>query len=260
MEHSALPVVVAAGGDGTLSLVADTVPDCVPIVPMPLGTENLLARNFGHTADAEDVVKTVYHGMSHRIDAGRANGKLFLVMATCGFDAEVVRAMHLRRSGHIRRIHYASPIFRALRRYQFPKIHVEVADCSNETGDPRPREMECCWAMVFNFPCYAGHLKIEPDANGSDGLLDVITFRKGSIGSGLRYLAGVVTGRHKKFGDVISTRGTSIRFSCESRVPYQLDGDYGGHLPLRIEMLPSRVRLLLPASPEDGSLPLPDRA
>jgi diacylglycerol kinase family enzyme len=104
--------------------------------------------------------------------------------------------------------------------------------------------------MTFNFPCYGGSLSIEPDANGSDGLLDVITFRQGSVPSGLRYLAGVLTRRHHLFRDVVRLRGTSVRFSSDQRVPYQLDGDYGGRLPLEIEMLPSRVHLLLP--PGDG--------
>ncbi len=70
----------------------------IPIVPMPLGTENLLARQFGHTATAESVVKTIRYGTSYRLDAGLANDKSFLIMATCGFDAEVVRGMHLTRT------------------------------------------------------------------------------------------------------------------------------------------------------------------
>jgi diacylglycerol kinase family enzyme len=251
-------VVVAAGGDGTLSLVADNVPKCVPIVPMPLGTENLLARYLGHAADAESVINTIRYGLSHWIDAGRANGKLFLVTATCGFDAEVVRAMHLTRRGHIRRIHYAGPIIRALRRYRFPKIHVRVEggfDEAKKQENNATLELDCGWAMTFNFPCYGGHLQIEPDASGDDGLLDVITFRKGSILSGLRYFAGIVAGQHRRFRDVVRFRGSKVEFSSEQRVPYQLDGDYGGHLPLTIEMLPSRIQLLLPANREKSLLP-----
>src|SRR6056297_1350307 len=52
-------IVVAAGGDGTVCAVAERVDAGMPIVAMPLGTENLLARHYGFTADAEDVLQTV---------------------------------------------------------------------------------------------------------------------------------------------------------------------------------------------------------
>lgn len=237
-------VVVAAGGDGTLSLVADNVPEGMPIVPMPLGTENLLARHFGYTADAEKVAGTIQQGRSHRIDAGRAGGKLFLVMATCGFDAEVVRAVDLRRQGHIRRLDYAAPIIRAMRRYRFPKIRVQTMDIGDGA---EPDVRECGWAMVFNLPCYGGHLHLERQADCMDGQLDVVTFRRGSILSGLCYLVGVVLRIHGRMPGVIRTRTQSIELTSSGRVPYQLDGDYGGHLPLKIEILPQHVHLLLPS-------------
>ena len=244
LDQHELPVVIAAGGDGTLALVADNVPSAIPILPMPLGTENLLARHFGHSADPAKVIQTIHEGTSHWLDAGRGNGKLFLVTATCGFDAEVVRAMHLTRRGHISRFSYAGPIFRALRRYAFPKIDVRVSN--DQDPDSEPVNIECGWAMAFNMPCYGGNLNIEPRAIDSDGLLDVITFRKGSILSGLRYLAGIMLGNHVRFRDVTRVRGTRIEFTSPRRVPYQLDGDYAGRLPLKIATLPGRVHLLVP--------------
>ena len=251
-------VIVAAGGDGTMSLAASAVfpaaltgsdkplmgslpsspiaPD-IPIVPMPLGTENLLARQFGHTASAESIVTTIRHGTSYRLDAAAANDRIFLIMATCGFDAEVVRAMHLTRRGHIRRLSYLRPVLRAMCKYKFPKINIRIDD-----GEP----LECCWAMVFNLPRYAAGLKIEPDAVGNDGQLDVIAFKRGSILSGLKYVAGIGLGRHLNFDDVVRRRGSKIEITSNLRVPFQLDGDYAGHLPLSITTIPGTVHLLLP--------------
>lgn len=233
-------VIVAAGGDGTLSLVADLVENDVALVPMPLGTENLLARYYGHTHDAEHVFQTITSGQRKFVDAGRANGKLFLVMATCGFDAEVVRAVHLRRKGHINRFSYAMPILRAMKRYAFPAIDVTMD--SAEHG-----QHECRWAMAFNLPRYGGGLSIEPDAVGDDQKLDVITFKNGGIFSGLCYFARVLTRRHRRAGGVVRQTAQTITFTSKSRVPYQLDGDYAGQLPLSIETLPGRVQLLVPA-------------
>jgi YegS/Rv2252/BmrU family lipid kinase len=238
-------VIVPAGGDGTLSLAAGSVSTPTQreterrplIAPMPLGTENLLARHFGHHAIAEHVIHTIRHGVPYALDVGTANDQTFLIMATCGFDAEVVRAMHLTRSGHISRFSYFGPVMHAIRRYRFPLLRVRIDD-----GEP----LECRWAMVFNLPCYGGGLRIEPDAVGNDGLFDVILFRGGSIPSGLKYATTIWTGQHRKLRDVVRCRGRQITVESISRVPYQLDGDYAGKLPLKIEMHPASVDFLIP--------------
>ncbi|MCH1438353.1 MAG: diacylglycerol kinase family lipid kinase [Rubripirellula sp.] len=255
-------IVVAAGGDGTLSLACATLflsdqnrpqspedPSSslaevgrssghVAVLPMPLGTENLLARHFGQLADADDVLRTIRHGQLFKLDAGLANGKPFLVMATCGFDAEVVREMHERRQGHISRFSYLVPVVNTLLRYRFPKLSLNVD--GKDIG-------KCCWVMSFNLPKYGGGLKIEPNALGDDGLLDVIVFERGSIASGLRYVAGIWTGRHLNAKDVKRLQGTKIRVDSRRPVAYQLDGDFGGQLPIEITTLPAAVPLLIPA-------------
>ena len=238
-------VIVPAGGDGTLSLAAGAVSIATQqvagprplLAPMPLGTENLLARHFGYRAIAEHVIQTIRYGDPFQLDVGTANGQSFLIMATCGFDAEVARAMHLTRSGHISRLSYFQPILRAMRRYHFPLLQVRV-----DGAEP----LECRWAMVFNLPCYGGGLSIEPDAVGNDGLLDVILFRGGSIPSGLKYAASIWTSQHLKLRDVVRCRGKQITIESTAKVPYQLDGDYDGRLPLKIEIHPAAVDLLTP--------------
>ncbi len=231
--------VVAAGGDGTLSLVAQNVPPQVPLIPMPLGTENLLARHFGYSPLADRVLAAIRSGRTMNIDAGLANGRLFLVVASAGFDAEVVRGMHLTRRGHIRRIDYWRPIFRAMRKYSFPDIQVRI-----DGGLPIAAPLR--WAMLFNLPRYAASLAIEPEALGDDGQLDLIGFQCGSVAHGLRYYAGILSGRHRSWSDVIRRRAIRFELTSATRVPYQLDGDYVGRLPLVIDTLPGRVRLLLP--------------
>ena len=245
-------VIVPAGGDGTLSLAATAVsmPERSPtqgsvldvqhlplIAPMPLGTENLLARYFGHQAVAESVIETIRHGQVFRLDSGTANGSPFLIMASCGFDAEVVRALHLKRRGHIQRLSYLGPILRAMRQYSFPSLEVRVDD-----GEP----VRGCWAMVFNLPCYGGGLNIEPDAIGDDGLFDVILFQKGSVSSGFGYAGSIWKGSHLVRDDVIRLRGRRVTIESTERVPFQLDGDYAGRLPLTIEMHPKSIHLLIP--------------
>ena len=238
-------VVVAAGGDGTLSLVAQSTPPETVIAPMPTGTENLVSKHFGVSSEVVPMYAMLMAGRTVEIDAGLANGRLFLVMVTCGFDAEVVRAMHLTRRGHINRFSYIGPIVRAIRRYKFPELTVALAS-------DQPPEVMCRWAMVFNLPRYAAGLGIEPQALGDDGVLNLCAMQNGSVLGGLRYLAGIIAKRHSLWPDVVRRQITSCEISSPTPVAYQIDGDYGGKLPVKIGVLPGRVRLRLPPVPGDN--------
>lgn len=249
-------MVVAAGGDGTLSLVAQNTPPATTLVPMPLGTENLVAKHYRITSDLAAMQNVILHGQEMKIDAGLANGRLFLVMASCGFDAEVVRAMHLTRRGHINRFSYTWPILRTLRNYRFPPIQVEYLQASSPVlpqaagaavvaAPPQPirQTVTCRWALVFNMPRYAVELAVEPDACEDDGVLDLCSLQYGSIASGTRYLGGIVTGRHIRWKDVVRRPISQCRITSPARVAFQIDGDYAGRLPLDIGVLPGRIRL-----------------
>ena len=103
------------------------------------------------------------------------------------------------------------------------------------------------WAFVINVSRYGWGLNLAPQAVTTDGLLDVCSFRRGSLSSGLRYLAAVQLGVwHGRLSDCVSCRAKLIRIESDHRVPYQLDGDPGGWLPLEIEVLPERMTLVVP--------------
>ena len=275
-------IVVAAGGDGTLSLAASLVletpsetrsnggkiddgetaeqpslpptshnersPDTTAVarnsailLPMPLGTENLVAQEYQHRYEVDEVLASIRFGLVQKTDIGSCGERNFLIMATAGYDAEVVRWLHLTRRGHISRLTYLSPILRSFVSYRFPRIRVTV--------DGQPLD-DCAWAMAFNLSRYGGGLGIEPDADGTDGLLDVILFRRGGFFSGLRYVWKIARGTHLNDPSVIRKRGTEVCFESDKRVPVQIDGDLSGELPTRLTLMPNAISLLLPAIPK----------
>lgn len=247
-ERGSLRAVVAAGGDGTVSLLANELGRDVPIALFPLGTENLLAKHLGVTADVAEVTRTLEMGRTTRLDVGRANGTCFLVMASCGFDADVVHRLHRRRSGHIQHWSYAGPILGAMFGYGFPRIRLTV------DGEPMPGRW-VKWAFVFNAPRYAMNLPLVEDASPLDGELDLCTFRGGNFVTGLFYLITVFFRRHRRWGQSEVRRLRRLRLESDRPVPYQLDGDPGGHLPLDIGIEPAFLEVLIPprGGKADGS-------
>lgn len=237
-ESGELRYVIAAGGDGTAGMVAQWLDSETPLAVFPLGTENLLAKQWKMPNEIEKFVEILNNGHCVACDAGDANGRMFLLHATVGFDAEVVRLLHEERTGHIRHWSYFSPLLRSIRDYHFPVLSIRTS------VDRRP--LRARWAFIFNFPSYAMGLPIVSDAEATDGLLDLCTFRGGRLFNGLMYFFGIVFRFHRSWRDTHLERTTWLRIEADEEVPYQLDGDPGGFLPLEIKVMPKRFRLIVP--------------
>lgn len=250
-DRGDLRCVIAIGGDGTLNAALNSTPHGVALMAAPQGTENLLAKYFGTPADAAQIARLVADGWTMDLDAGVANGGLFALMAGVGFDADVVRRVHAKRSasgsGNISHLSYAEPILDAIRRYPFPKVRVTTLD---ERGDP-VESVTGSWVFVVNLPRYAQGLRIAPDARGDDGLLDLCVLKRGQAAAGLWYLWHIVRGRHQRLKSVATLRAARCRLETvdgddvlTDDVPFQIDGDPGGRLPLELGVAPGRMRLL----------------
>ncbi len=76
-QMGALHAVVGAGGDGTASAVVARLPSGIPFYPYPLGTENLLARQFGIVAEPKASARAIDQCHTQTLDAAEANGRFF---------------------------------------------------------------------------------------------------------------------------------------------------------------------------------------
>jgi len=253
IAQNRLEAVVAAGGDGTVSLLANLLPANIPLLIFPLGTENLLAKYWGISSDIEAACGILQGGRVVHMDVGSANGKLFLVMLSCGFDADVVQRMHATRKGHIHRWMYTIPILRTMSHYHFPMMECEAVENPGRFGERTKTTRTVPWLFLFNVPRYAASLQICPQADPTDGKLDLCTFERSGILSGFYYLFQLWRGTHDRLSDFQHTqlRSLAIHPPMDSNhrpleIPFQIDGDPGGVLPLTVDVLPGRLKLLIP--------------
>lgn len=230
--------IVAAGGDGTLLDVANRFPG-IPIGVLPLGTENLFSRALGMTCDGERLAEVIVAGRTSRFDCARANGRRFLVVASAGFDAEVIHLAHARRSGRIQRWFYALPIATALARYSFPSVSVQI------DGEDQPQP--ACLVLVANLSRYALGLPIAPQASGHDGVLDVCLFQRPGRWQLFQDLVSILLRNHGRQKHVVMRQAKRIVITGTNGVPVQIDGDPGGQTPLTIEIEPAAIEVYVPA-------------
>jgi YegS/Rv2252/BmrU family lipid kinase len=243
--------VLAVGGDGTVREVAAGLTGSkVPMVVVPAGTENIVAKHFGYRADAAGVTETIVTGHEAPCDVGLINGMKMLIVAGVGFDAAVVHRLAVRRTGHISYLTYVEPIWHTFWYHRFPQVRVEVdgQDVFEGAG------------MVFVglLPRYSIGLRLIPNARCDDGLLDVCVFSCRSRAQLLRHAVRASVGRHMHSAGVLHYQGRRVLVSTKDKiVPVQVDGDPAGTLPIDCSVVDSGLRLLLPppargARPVDG--------
>lgn len=231
---------IAVGGDGTVREVSEgLLGRAIPLAILPAGTENLVARQFRFRRSPEGLLETLLNGTERRIDVGRVGSKIFLVVAGVGYDAEVVRRLSHRRRGPITYVDYCIPMWRTFWEHRFPHLKVSVDGLEVFSG----RGL----VLAGNMPQYGMRLKILRDAVVDDGQLDVCIFPCASRLKLLLHAGRVACGQHLTSGDALYLKGQEIEVSSPQAVPVELDGDCGGQLPLRIEVLPQALSLLVPA-------------
>lgn len=240
--EGAVDCIVAAGGDGTLAEVLNGLADprATPLVPMPLGTANMLARVLGVPADPGALALWIERAAPRRIDLGLARFAdgppvRFLSVAGAGFDAEVTRAVARTRRGRLGFRGYVAPIARTLLRYRAPRLVVRL------DGEP---PIACAFAIVARVPNYGGVLRVAPDARPDDGLLHACLFLRASGRDLFRFVLPAFRGRLGRRADVVLRAVATVAVDAPAPVAVQLDGDYRGTTPVALSLLPAAVPVL----------------
>jgi len=231
--------VVSLGGDGThREVLSGLAGGPVPLCVVPFGTENVLAKTLGLGGTVRETTRLIQQGRPVPMDVARAGDHPFIMFAGIGFDAEVTRDVHHKRTGPIVRAAYYGPVLRRWWRYGFPPITVTV--------DGRLLSDDGGIVFVLNTPFYGDGLRLAPRAVGDDGLLDVVCFRTRSRWHMLMHYVRARLGRHLNHPLVVYGRGKRIDISCDERsLPVQTDGDLMGETPLSFSLTPRAVRVLV---------------
>lgn len=232
--------VIAAGGDGTVRLVAKVVAGTgVALGFIPLGTGNVLAHEVDLPREPAQLADLLRRGEARPIHTATANGELFLLMAGAGFDGRVIRALDHDLKNRIGKLAYAGPALRAL---NAPLDQLDVTIDGQQT--------QATWAIAANACRYGGAFRLAPGTSIAKPGLQVVLFRGATTIARIRELLAVARGNLDSLAragaGVEIRQGTHIRFASKESVPCQLDGDSFGTTPLDIAANGPEVRLIWP--------------
>lgn len=160
-------VVVAAGGDGTLHLVANALAlTTVPVCVVPCGTANDLANTLGIPGDPEEALDLLVTGRPRAIDLGYVNGHYFVNVASLGLSAKVAHAVKRERKSRWGRWAYVGEALRQARGHVQEPLRICVGS--------RCEFFDAYQVSVANGRQFGGGWRVTDEARPDDGRLDVV--------------------------------------------------------------------------------------
>jgi diacylglycerol kinase family enzyme len=212
-------LVVVVGGDGAVRLASGAAGrTSTPLYHFPLGTENLFAREFRKSRSVERLLAAIDRFEVRRFDLGIANNRKFLLMASIGFDADVVHDLAGARGSGISHLSYVPPIIRQIFRWRSPNLRVRVDGDTIVNGRRGT-------VIVANSRQYA--LRVDPAtrADMTDGLLDVLYLPARSVIGVLWWSVACRFRWHLLSRRSVYRTGHEIEVLSDEPLRYQLDGD-----------------------------------
>lgn len=244
-------VVIAAGGDGTISRVVNGLARTeTALGVLPVGTGNVWAQEMGIPVSKIfskrailEAAEVLLHGEVRQVDLGTAGEHYFLMWAGVGLDAKIteeVRHDLRRQMGNI--VVWVTGV-QVARNYSGARASITV------DGTEITKRM--IFTIVGNAQLYGGLVRITPIARMDDGLLDVCIFKGEGFPATLRHLVSIFSRHHMQSPQVEYYQGESVLINAESPLPVHLDGDPMGHTPMTFGVAPRALRVLLPLNPPE---------
>jgi YegS/Rv2252/BmrU family lipid kinase len=234
--------IVVAGGDGTINeAIQGLAGTKARLAIIPRGTGNVLARELGLPLDDEQAIAVAARGKSRKIYLGLAidettnASRHFVLMAGIGLDASVVKRVQPSLKKRI------------------GKGAFWISGLSHlATWNPRPFTLEidgieyrATFATVGKSAKYGGDLAITPGARLDQREFEICMIQTTSR---LRYLHllsyALRDGMPRDNPEVQFVKAMSVKAHGDAQV--QVDGELIGHLPMRFEIAPHSLEVIVP--------------
>lgn len=242
--------LVVLGGDGVIhevvcglmSLPRERRPR---LAVLPLGSGNDYARTLGMARnDVEAAFAQIVRGTPRSVDVGRVNGTYFAETLSFGLDAAIALDTTARRAADTSQEGEALFVTSGLKILSRAR---KGFACKASFDGGEPRELS---PHIFAFqigPSYGGGFRICPDADPTDGLLDVcLNVRKPALPHLLALFGLARSGRHvhSRAVETLQVRRAQLEFVEEP--PCQVDGEALEGTSFSIDVVPAALSVIFP--------------
>jgi YegS/Rv2252/BmrU family lipid kinase len=246
--------IIAVGGDGTLHEVVNgtAMYPNVTVGFIPGGSGNDFSRGFGIPKDPVAALFAILKGTDHetvRTDVGiirhtGENATYFVNNMGAGFDAQISEKVNrskikrLLNRLSLGKFVYVLFLIKELFVYRCSALEIEI--------DGKKQSFDSAWFVtVSNQPFYGGGMKISPDANPFDGILNLTVVHNISKVKLLFVFTSVFKGKHVSFKEVAVLQGKTIRIRSSHPIPAHADGEPLGCIPLTVSVCGNAIPVIL---------------
>jgi YegS/Rv2252/BmrU family lipid kinase len=234
------PMVVAAGGDGTIAEVANGLMGTgARLGVIPLGTANVLAHELGLPFAPAAVAAALAFGRTRTLWPGQANGaggpRLFVQMLGVGFDAHVVRNLPFPLKKAMGKAAYVLQSLREMARYDFPAIRMRIDGTETQAAS----------VIISKGRLYGGSFLLAQDAVPADPGFSVVLFDRAGPGAAMMYGAALPLNLLGQAPGVRHVRARRVDFAQNEPAPAQADGDSAGTAPLWVADAPGPIQVVV---------------
>ncbi|TMC71917.1 MAG: hypothetical protein E6J13_06035 [Chloroflexi bacterium] len=226
------PVVIVAGGDGTVAQAAIQLLDREATLGiLPFGSYMNVANGLGIPLEPIAAARVIAERKTKRADVGEVAGKVFFETCGIGLDADAFGAARLAERQRW------GPAFRRVMRWATATPHqLEIA------VDGKSERHRVLQILIVNSPYYGWALPIVPKADMTDGLLDVAIFpRRGRLEL-IRWMAEIWRGGRPGRPPRL-LRGKVIEIASSETIPVHADGQIAGRLPVTVRCREGALRV-----------------
>ena len=99
--------------------------------------------------------------------------------------------------------------------------------------------------VISNSKYTGGSMKIAPMAEVNDGKINIIVFREVNRLDIIKIFSKVFSGKHIEHEKVQVFEGRSIEINSNPNLLLMADGELLGYTPLKLKVLPQKMKILL---------------
>ncbi|GAA4310241.1 diacylglycerol kinase family protein [Compostibacter hankyongensis] len=246
--QAGVDIIAAVGGDGSVNEVAQGMEGSDALLAViPKGSGNGLARTLGIPRDTGRAIRLINRQHTRWIDAGTANGHLFLSNAGVGFDALIAR-LFARNTGR-GLLNYTKLVLHSLGKYQHKHYHLEA--------DGHLLHEKAFFVAVANGTQFGYDFKIAPGALPDDGWLDLCVMHPLRMTNLPHVGLQALTGRLRNNAYIQQLRCRRVRITRDEPLEWmQVDGDAlpveNGYVEIGLRPRALRVIVPSPRPPKGG--------
>lgn len=245
-------VVIASGGDGTVSEIAGVVVETdIPLGIIPRGTANAFSVALGIPTTIQGACEVILAGNTEVVDAARCNGRLMILLAGIGFEADYVDRANREMKNRFGALAYILAGAQQIGEATNFEATLELEGSERSPGEILRGTVSTASITVANAaPATSVLAQGFGQVNYQDGLLDITVTTSKTRLQGITAMTSLFTSAlvnsPTERDDILCLRASRIKISTEPARKVVVDGEIIGTTPVEITCIPGGLTVLAP--------------